>query len=68
MGKYALERMVGSQAVIQAARICRQVYNSLVKDTISKVDKSPVTIADYAVQAVINHIIEKEFPADQIVG
>ena len=30
--------------------------------------KSPVTIGDFALQAIINHAIKLNFPNDEIVG
>jgi len=37
-------------------------------ETVVKDDRSPVTIADYSAQAIVNSILSKEFPSDQIVG
>ncbi|KAF9231159.1 hypothetical protein BU15DRAFT_90974 [Melanogaster broomeanus] len=45
------------------------VFNKPVKnETLTKVDKSPVTVADYSTQAVVNMILRHAFPADPIVG
>ncbi|KAF9230551.1 hypothetical protein BU15DRAFT_91092 [Melanogaster broomeanus] len=45
------------------------VFNKPVKtETLTKVDKSPVTVADYSAQAVVNRILRHAFPADPIVG
>ena len=39
-----------------------------VGQSITKADASPVTIADFGAQAIVNQFINKEFPADPIVG
>jgi 3'(2'), 5'-bisphosphate nucleotidase len=65
----AQERLIGIQAVIKASRLCQNVFNKLVKQQmITKTDSSPVTIADFGAQAVVNHIIHRNFPQDPIVG
>ena len=57
------------QSVRQAAQICTQVQNNLVSDdTLIKKDRSPVTVADYASQAMICTILKNHFPDIQIVG
>jgi len=41
----------------------------LVKnETLTKGDKSPVTVGDYSAQAVVNTILGRAFPTDPIVG
>ncbi|KAF9231949.1 hypothetical protein BU15DRAFT_90782 [Melanogaster broomeanus] len=45
------------------------VFNKPVKnETLTKVDKSPVTVADYSTQAVVNMIHRHAIPADPIIG
>ena len=56
------------QAVSLASRICRRVQNSMVEDALAKQDRSPVTIADYASQAVICKSLRDAFPDDPIVA
>ena len=57
------------QSIRQAAQICTQVQNTLVsEDTLIKRDRSPVTVADYASQAMICTTLKKHFPRIQIVG
>jgi HAL2 family 3'(2'),5'-bisphosphate nucleotidase len=56
-------------AVIKASRLCRTVQNSLGSiDTVRKIDRSPVTIADLGSQAVINLELLKSFPNDPIIS
>ncbi|KAF0561843.1 3,5-bisphosphate nucleotidase [Gigaspora margarita] len=66
---FATERAVAIDAVLRASKICQKVFNNLItKDIIIKGDKTPVTIADFSAQAVINTILYKSFPNDPIVG
>ena len=61
-------------AVIRASRLTQKVFTSLQAGqvssaaTITKLDKSPVTIADYGSQAIVNAILCSAFPKDPIVG
>ncbi|KAK9729550.1 3'(2'),5'-bisphosphate nucleotidase [Basidiobolus ranarum] len=69
MSSYAQEKTVAIDAVLRASRVCQNVFQKLVSnETITKKDKSPVTIADYSAQAVVNTILAKSFPNDPIVG
>ncbi|PWN54379.1 3(2),5-bisphosphate nucleotidase HAL2 [Violaceomyces palustris] len=66
---YALERSVAISAVTRACSLTDKVFRNLVAaDTITKKDKSPVTVGDYSAQAVVNTIIGSHFPTDPIVG
>ena len=57
------------EAVRQAADICSEIQHQLVdEDTLTKKDRSPVTIADYASQAVICRMLHQAFPHIPIVG
>jgi HAL2 family 3'(2'),5'-bisphosphate nucleotidase len=63
----ALEVAIGS--VRQAATICRAVREAFHPQlAASKADRSPVTVADYASQALISLALAEAFPADPIVG
>lgn len=56
-------------AVRAASRICRAVQQRLVTaDTLEKKDKSPVTVADFASQAVVCEVLQTRFPDDPVVG
>lgn len=66
---FAVELPVAVDAVRRAAAVCRAVQQSLVSaDTLEKEDRSPVTVADFASQAVICHALARAFPGDAIVG
>ncbi|KAJ1814543.1 3'(2'),5'-bisphosphate nucleotidase [Coemansia sp. RSA 2598] len=65
----AKERAVAIEAVERASKVCQSVFKRLVaEETLTKNDKSPVTVADFGAQAVVNSILEKHFPQDPIVG
>ncbi|KAH9979513.1 hypothetical protein BGW80DRAFT_1435017 [Lactifluus volemus] len=66
---FALEQQVAIAAVRRACTLTTTVFNKLVAgETTIKDDKSPVTVADYSAQAVINTILSCAFPFDPIVG
>ena len=50
----------GRQAVVSASIVCREVQNNLdAVRSITKDDKSPVTVADYAAQAVVAMVLKQ---------
>ena len=61
-------------AVARACRLTQKIFVSIQSGhinsaaTVTKVDKSPVTIADYGSQAIVNAILCSAFPRDPIVG
>lgn len=66
---YAEERAVAVDAVLHAARVCLAVQRHLVAGaTLAKGDKSPVTVADFAAQAVVSHLLRQRFPTLPMVG
>ncbi len=67
--RYKREREIAIQAAIQATKVCRAVQKNIKSaGTTSKQDNSPVTIADFASQAIINLQLNKHFPNDLIIG
>lgn len=60
------ELSIAQSTVLKAARLTKKVL-STVKE-VSKADSSPVTIADFAAQALIISILHAEFPHDKFVG
>lgn len=69
MPSYAHELEIATAAVRQAARVCRAVQANLITAaTTEKKDKSPVTVADYAAQAVVCEALHEAFPLDRVVG
>lgn len=65
---YADELKYGLEAVRKAAAICQVVQNAITPEVLDKKDNSPVTIADFASQAVICHEIGNAFPSDPIIA
>jgi 3'(2'), 5'-bisphosphate nucleotidase len=56
-------------AVRTAAHACRAVQERLVRpETLEKKDKSPVTVADFASQAIVCARLEEALPEDSVVG
>jgi len=67
--KYAKELEVAIHAVRAAANLCRSVQANLITaETLEKKDKSPVTVADFASQAIVCSHLQQAFPQDQVVG
>jgi HAL2 family 3'(2'),5'-bisphosphate nucleotidase len=63
------ELMSAMRAVRAASRVCQAVADQLIRpDTLEKRDKSPVTVADFASQAVVCAILTADLPLDRIVG
>ena len=66
---YENELKVAVQAVRDAAKVCRKVQAALVTaQTLEKKDKSPVTVADFASQAVVCKALADAFGDDRVVG
>ena len=69
---YQKELEVATLAVKRASLLTKQLSDSIVQTaksgTLTKDDKSPVTIGDFALQAIINHAIKLNFAEDEIVG
>ena len=65
--QYAHELSIAVAAVRHAADVCRNVQRA-IPAAMEKQDKSPVTIADFASQAVICRALGEAFPNDPIIG
>jgi HAL2 family 3'(2'),5'-bisphosphate nucleotidase len=67
--KYQKEITTAIEAVRKASLVCHTAQQRLVTiETIEKGDRSPVTVADYVSQAIINREIFTAFPSDDILG
>ena len=63
------EKEVAINAVLKAAQLCQAVQSDMLEtDAIKKVDRSPVTVADFGSQALICSAIGNAFPKDCIVA
>jgi 3'(2'), 5'-bisphosphate nucleotidase len=66
---YAAEQAVALAAVLAAGRMCRRLQTELLDTSaISKSDDTPVTVADFAAQAVICRTLAEQFPHDPVVA
>ncbi|KAK4241514.1 hypothetical protein C8A03DRAFT_12261 [Achaetomium macrosporum] len=65
---YARELEVAQLAVQRAAILTKRVFHEKAKGTVSKDDKSPVTIGDFGAQALIIAALKANFPHDAIVA
>lgn len=62
------ELTVALSAVRKAAELCQAVQASITPEVLDKKDHSPVTIADFASQAVICQAIGAAFPDNPIIA
>ena len=65
---YDKEIRVASLAVQRAAILTKKVFEEKEKGTLSKDDRSPVTIGDFGAQALIIKALKSTFPTDEVVG
>ncbi|HLE16016.1 MAG TPA: 3'(2'),5'-bisphosphate nucleotidase [Anaerolineales bacterium] len=56
------------QAVRTASQLVRRVQAELVSPALTKADRSPVTVADFASQALVGRMLSESFSADPLVG
>ena len=52
-------------AVREACKLASQVQSEMTADEMRKGDRSPVTVADFAVQSLIAHHLNEEFEQDE---
>jgi 3'(2'), 5'-bisphosphate nucleotidase len=62
------ENRFALESVHQASFLVRQVQAALVGAALSKSDHSPVTVGDYAAQALVGSLLERHFPQDALVA
>jgi len=55
-------------AVRQASLLVKQVQAEMVSSALTKDDRSPVTVADFAAQALIGYLLGKNFNEDVMIG
>jgi len=67
--KLQQEQQAAIEAVRAAARVCQAIQKRLVSaETIQKKDKSPVTVADFASQAMVCGKLKAAFPQDVMIA
>ncbi len=62
------EIQFAADTVRQAAGLVRIIQQELVEPALTKDDRSPVTVADFAAQCVAGCMLERAFPGDPLVG
>lgn len=55
-------------AARRAASLARHIQQELVDAALTKDDRSPVTVADFAAQALVGRLLADAFPGDRLVG
>ena len=65
---YDTEWKVARLAVQRASILTKRVFHEKAKGTVSKDDKSPVTVGDFGAQALIISALRAHFPDDEIVA
>jgi 3'(2'), 5'-bisphosphate nucleotidase len=55
-------------AVRKAGKLTKQIQTELAGDHLTKEDRSPVTIADFAAQAIVSKMLMETFPDAALVG
>ncbi len=68
MSERAEELNVALEALSVAARICAAVQMEDAATRVDKADRSPVTVADLAAQAVVGAILQEHFPNDLLIA
>ncbi|RYP59473.1 hypothetical protein DL770_010184 [Monosporascus sp. CRB-9-2] len=68
MSAYTKELEIAQLAVQRAVILTKRVFHEKAKGTVSKDDKSPVTIGDFGAQALIISALKANFPDDEIVA
>ena len=56
------------EAVQQASLLVKQVQAEMVTAALTKDDRSPVTVADFAAQALVGFLLDQNFPGDALIG
>jgi 3'(2'), 5'-bisphosphate nucleotidase len=65
---YSKERRIAELAVQRASVLTKKVLAAVNKGQLSKTDKTPVTIADFAAQALLISALHKAYPEDKFIG
>jgi 3'(2'), 5'-bisphosphate nucleotidase len=56
------------EATRQATLLVRHIQDVLVNPSLTKEDRSPVTVADFAAQALVGKLLAQAFPGDALVA
>lgn len=62
------EAVLAAEAVRNTVRFMRTVQHEAIRSSLAKADASPVTVADFVVQALVVSRLARDFPGDPIVA
>jgi 3'(2'), 5'-bisphosphate nucleotidase len=62
------EAAFATEAVREASLLARRIQREMVVGAITKEDKSPVTVADFAVQALVARRLAERLPGSVLIG
>jgi 3'(2'), 5'-bisphosphate nucleotidase len=65
---YGKETLFAARVVSMAANLCREIQSEMVTQALEKSDRSPVTVADFASQAVVARLLMDTFPQDPLIA
>ena len=65
---YGEEAMFAARVVSMAAKLCREIQSEMVTQALEKSDRSPVTVADFASQAVVASLLMDTYPRDPLIA
>lgn len=55
-------------ATQKASHLVSRIQSEMISSALNKEDRSPVTVADFASQALVAYLLHREFPNDILVG
>src|SRR6187401_2732543 len=62
------EAQFAIEAVREAALLARRIQREMVSGSLTKDDRSPVTVADFAVQALVARRLAESNPSAELIG
>jgi 3'(2'), 5'-bisphosphate nucleotidase len=65
---YGEEALFAVRVVGMAAKLCREIQSEMVTQALEKSDRSPVTVADFASQAVVASLLMDTYPKDPLIA
>jgi len=65
---YSEEAKFAARAVSMAAKLCREIQGEMVSQALEKSDRSPVTVADFASQALVARLLKDTYPQDPLIA
>ena len=66
--EYREEAEFAIAAVRVAAKLCSEIQGEMITQALEKSDRSPVTVADFASQAVVARLLMDTYPQDPLIA